>query len=109
MNLVDLEPTFLTVDVDTEIMTEVETIEEANGISFLCPKCFRDNNGPIGTHHVLCWAPQVPQTMSPKPGRWAMEGAGVNDLTLKAKSSSIALTGGCQAHFFVTDGVIKIL
>lgn len=109
MKLTDLEPEFLSVDIETKIMTVVDTLGEADGISFLCPKCFAENNGPIGTHRVLCWTPQVPQKISPNPGRWSMNGFGFNNLSLVAKSSSVALTGGCRAHFFVTKGEIKIL
>jgi len=108
MKLTDLEPRFLVV-IDSKTRKYVDTIEEASGIDFLCPKCFKDNGGRVGTHHVLCWEPQVPQSITPKPGRWVMEGTGFHDLTLTASSSSIALQGGCAAHFFVTNGVIKIL
>ncbi len=109
MKLTDLEPRFLTVNPATKIMTEVDTISVAEGISFLCPKCFKKNNGRIGTHQVICWEPGVPQTVWPTPGRWIMKGLGFSDLTLKAGSSSVALLGGCRAHFFVTKGEIKIL
>lgn len=35
-----------------------------------------------------------------------MHGSGYSDLTLRAGSSSVMLTAGCFAHFFVTDGNI---
>jgi hypothetical protein len=44
--------------------------------------------------------------MSPTPGRWDFQGTGLQDLTLVAGSSSVLLTGGCRAHFFVRDGEI---
>ena len=34
--------------------TSVETMAEANGVSFLCPKCFHVNGGAKGTHTILC-------------------------------------------------------
>jgi len=74
---------------------------------FACPKCFESNKGLVGTHRVLCWRPRVAQTESPRPGRWEFEGTGYDDLTLVAGSSSIALQGGCNAHFFVRDGKIS--
>ena len=91
---------------DSHHFREVETLAEADGITFLCPKCFAANNGSVGTHSVRCWAPSVPQDTSPTPGRWEMRGTGLADLTLVAGSSSVLLTGGCNAHFYVRDGAI---
>lgn len=109
MKLTELKPEFMTIDVNTKIMSVVENNENADGIIFLCPKCFEKNNGPVGTHMVLCWKPRVPQTIDPIPGRWDMLGKSFDDLTFKAGSSSIALKGGCNAHFFITNGNIKIV
>ncbi|MGH6995684.1 MAG: hypothetical protein ACREES_08300, partial [Stellaceae bacterium] len=57
---------------------------------------------------VICWSPKVPQDVRPNPGRWQLQGTGFNYLTLVAGSSSVALLGGCAAHFFVTKGEIKL-
>ncbi len=88
----------------------VDTLAEAQGVTFLCPKCFLANGGPKGTHSIVCWAPVVPQTVDPKPGRWELVGTGFADLTLRAGSSSVLLTdaAGCRAHFFVTNGEIRM-
>jgi len=48
----------------------------------------------------------VPQTWPPVPGRWEMLGTGLADLTLVASSSSVLLTEGCRAHFYVQGGQI---
>lgn len=80
---------------------------EADGVMFLCPKCFEVNGGSVGTHSVICWRPRVPQTWNPKPGRWEFEGSSLDDLTLVAGSSSVLLTGGCEAHFYVRRGHIE--
>lgn len=112
MILADLEPEFLKLPEDLtgpHTHRVVDTLSEADGIAFLCPQCFKNNGGNVGTHLVVCWKPQVPQTVGPKPGRWNMEGKNFNDLTLKAGSSSVALTGGCRAHFFVKHGNIQLL
>lgn len=106
MRLSELEAQFLKRD-DSRHFRFVATLAEADGVEFLCPKCFQANGGPIGTHAVICWAPSVPQDTSPTPGRWEMRGTCVDDLTLVAGSSSVLLKGGCAAHFFVRNGAIE--
>lgn len=110
MKLIELEPQFLKLaDPDGHVYRTDATFEDCDGIWFLCPKCFQANGGTRGTHGVICWKPHVPQTISPKPGRWAHTGTGFNDLSLVAGSSSVLLTGGCQWHGFVTNGDVSIL
>lgn len=92
--------------VDSRHFWRVDTIGEADGVQFLCPKCFEANGGPVGTHAIICWSPSVPQDTFPTPGRWALQGTGLDDLTLFAQSSSVKIEGGCEAHFFVQDGKI---
>ena len=107
MRLVELEPEFLKW-TDDHHFQRIDTIQGADGVMFLCPVCFQTNNGPVGTHAVICWAPQVPQTTYPVPGRWQLQGTGYQDLTLVAGSSSVFLNspGGCGAHFYVRNGEI---
>lgn len=106
MKLSELEPTFLKSTGDLT-HRQIDDIKEADGIMFLCPVCFAKNNGPVGTHSIICWQPHVPQDIHPKPGRWKLVGTGYHDLSLVAGSSSIALTGGCNAHFFIRNGNIE--
>jgi hypothetical protein len=92
---------------------KVDKIEDAQGVMFLCPLCWRTNNGPRGTHMVLCWDGErgVPADAFPFPGRWKMVGTGLHDLTLDAspgKTRSVLLTAGCRWHGFVTDGDTSI-
>jgi hypothetical protein len=127
VRLVDLEPAFLRreiracagygVEPDCITMWPPHTqhehwtpcrLDEADGISFLCPKCWLANGGGAGTHQVLCWRPHVPPDVDPKPGRWELVGTGFADLTLTAGSSSVALRGGCAAHFFIESGEIRM-
>lgn len=108
MRLVDLEPRFLKITVPGKENRYVDTIAEADGVIFLCPKCIVTNGGPVGTHPIICWAPHVPQTEQPTPGRWNLVGAGYDDLSLVAGSSSVLLQGGCNAHFFVERGEIRM-
>jgi len=106
MRLIELNPEFLKWIDDANFKT-VNSVKEADGIWFVCPLCYKNNkNSVIGTHYVVCWCPNVPQTTSPIPGRWKINGNDFNDLTLIAGSSSVLLTIGCKAHFFITNGEI---
>ena len=105
MKITELEPQFLKL-IDDKTQGYVHSINEADGIMFLCPACFKNNGGNVGTHTIICWQPHIPQNIHPNPGRWNFLGSGYEDLELKAGSSSIALTGGCNAHFFVRNGEI---
>ncbi len=88
----------------------VGSISEAQGVRFACPACFKKNGGLVGTHSVICWSRSrgAPDHASPKPGRWAMVGTSLDDLTLNADppgtARSVLLTGGCGWHGFVTNG-----
>lgn len=106
MNLRQLEAKF--VRRTNEGRQHVSTIAEADGVDFLCPKCYAEQGGPVGTHHIVCWSPSVPQDVGPGPGRWSMHGNSIDDLTLVAQSCSVKLIGGCEAHFFVKGGVIEM-
>ena len=114
MTLVELEAEFVRLEtpgIGGSYWRDAK-FNEADGVRFLCPVCFEKNRGRVGTHMVLCWRPQVPlvgtdgRAIAPGPGRWEFQGTGISDLTLVAGSSSILLLGGCNAHFFVRNGVI---
>lgn len=115
MKLTELEPRFLRYEPrenGSVYFVPVETIEEAQGVCFLCPLCFRKNSGPIGTHSVICWSRSrgVPDDASPAPGRWTLRGTGLADLTLDGDppgtARSVLLNGCCQWHGFITDGQV---
>jgi hypothetical protein len=106
MKISELEAQFLKCEEGGRTWRHVESIGEADGIIFLCPVCFTANKGNIGTHSIICWRPHIPQSVTPGPGRWQFVGTGYGDLTLQAGSSSILLTGGCNAHFFIRNGEI---
>lgn len=106
MRLTELEPRFLRI-VSENRFANVESLGEADGIAFLCPQCFRDNGGPKATHSIICWQPTVGKRMQPGPGRWHLYGTDFDDLSFVGdSSSSVLLTGGCNAHFFVSNGEI---
>lgn len=102
-------------DDDFELVTgpreyrhRVDTIAEADGISFLCPKCVDDQGRG---HSVICWFEgKVPDDATPGPGRWNPSGTGYSDLSFVpgAKSNSVQLNGGCNAHFLVANGMVEL-
>lgn len=116
MRLVDLDPHFLRYEPsDGRVFHRfVDSLAEAQGIEFLCPKCFVTNGGSAGTHHVICWSRSrgVPEDATPGPGRRKMEGTGLADLTLNGDAPggggarSVLLLGGCEWHGFVTNGAV---
>ena len=106
MKLADLDPKFLKFEVwgERRVFRKVETLAEATGVKFLCPACFKKNGGPVGTHTVICWTPEIPPEEGFGPGRWPMSGSGYHDLTL---TPSVQLMGGCNWHGFVTAGEVS--
>lgn len=81
---------------------------DADGVMFLCPKCFAENGGEVGTHSILIWFQGSRSTF---PVRWEARGSSIDDLTL---SPSIALNENmkdvpgeppiCRWHGHVTNG-----
>lgn len=115
MKLIELEAEFLQHQLRQDgrlVLPSVRNIGEAQGVSFLCPHCVKALGGHRGAHTVICWSRSrgVPETATPGPGRWALEGTSLADLSLIAEPSfgarSIDLTTSCGAHFFVTNGEV---
>lgn len=111
MRLTDLNPRLLRRELSPghEVWVRVETVAEADYLQFLCPKCFELNGGPTGTHRVMCGRPHLPADAPCGPGRWEIHGTSFEDFSLVAGSSSVALIGGCEAHFFVRNGQIEMV
>ena len=113
MKLTELNPQFMRYDPrpDGIYLPRVDTIEQAQGIRFLCPVCFKTNGGRVGTHSVMCWSRSrgVSEEATPK-GRWTLHGTGYHDLTLHGdpvgSARSVLLLGGCNWHGFVTEGEV---
>ena len=102
----DLEACFLTL-MDDKTMRRGNEMTGAQGVIFLCPKCFEMNKGSVGTHSVICWFKDrgIPDNMDPKPGRWNPSGTSLDDLTFVGPGAvSVLLTSGCGWHGFVKDG-----
>lgn len=107
MRLTDLNPEFIHVNEETKLtkLRKVETLQEANGVMFVCPACYvAKGNTVIGAHRVLCFDPSVPVEWGQGPGRWPMTGTGLHDLTL---TPSVLLMGGCGWHGFITQGEVS--
>jgi hypothetical protein len=133
MKLCDLEPAFLDYRLDiadeyhgrpqpdgtvqwrgfsTDTFHEQSGFTGADGVKFLCPKCFAANGGAINTHevHVYFGNSDVPAHIGKDSNgqtvRWSASGTGLEDLTL---SPSIHVVTGCGWHGFVQNGEVSII
>lgn len=120
MRLTDLDAEFIGERTETSYR-RLDSIEGAQGLSFQCPGCSvgketgeEDGRRFVrGAHYVLCWfrnprgADPVPADALPGPGRWWIEGTGLDDLTFDygqpVQAKSIQL--GCW-HGFITNGEV---
>jgi hypothetical protein len=106
INLETLEAQFVTYEGDGR-MGSAETVADAHGVMFLCPKCYAEHGGPVGTHRVICWfaGRGVPDSATPGPGRWEPGGVTLEDLSFVGPAAaSVALSGGCGWHGFIRNG-----
>lgn len=90
---------------------QVDRLHNAQGVQFLCPKCYVANGGEVGTHVIVCWSRTrgTPEDASPGPGRWALHGTDFSNLTLDGDSGasrSVLLQSGCKWHGFITNGEV---
>lgn len=90
MKITDLEPRLLTWESDA-VFDTADSIGEADGIMFMCPACFIKNQGPEGTHSIICWTASVPQTTKPSGARWSLVGNSLEDISLIAGDSAIRI------------------
>lgn len=112
-SLATLEARFVRA-AENEGLAHCESFLDAQGVLFLCPKCFTDNKGSVGTHSILVWFDErnVPTVLKPTP-RWKAIGTSINDLTLTPSinldvdGDGIRDPGECEClwHGFVTNGV----
>ena len=92
-----------------EVKRYVQTLTEAQGILFLCPKCFGPN-GKIGCHYceVTFDLPDVPDGIGTHNSagnsvRWKVTGTNYADLSTMP---SILVEGGCDWHGYITNGQV---
>lgn len=109
MRLTALHPKFIRREVRDGHLYQVpvETLADAQGIRFDCPKCKGTRD-----HAVVCWSRSrgIEDSDSPGPGRWRLDGTGYDDLSLNAEQPngvrSVQLKGGCAWHGFITNGLV---
>lgn len=105
MRLLELEASFLKLKPDGMYLGT--PFSDADGIIFLCPKCFQDAGSKAGVHSIICWfEDRVPDDAKPS-GRWKPVGTGLDDLTFvpgKNPLCSVMLLGGCRWHGFIKNG-----
>lgn len=95
----------------TTVWRQVDNLADADRVSFLCPKCFSNNGGRVGTHWIAIdlAGRRTPdkdcvRNSEGHPVRWEFTGTCLEDLAL---SPSIQVIGGCNWHGFVyRDGVV---
>lgn len=93
-----------------DILHHVDTLAEAHGISFICPKSFAANGGKAGAHRsALIWfsGSPVPLDMGLnkecQPVRWQVaSGDSLDNLTLTP--SILEQDTLCQWYGFLTNG-----
>lgn len=109
MRLTELDPHFLLYCEENGRASwrQTDDIIRAQGILFLCPKCFDEHGGPVGTHSVIIWFRDrgVPDMAEPGPARWSVvsESTDYGNLTL---TPSIRFPTGCKFHGKVQGGEV---
>lgn len=110
--LTDLEPEWLQ-HVSPGHHQQCESMADAHGIMFVCPKCYAANSGQRpGVHSIICWFEgKVPDALAPGPGRWTPSGTGFHDLTFvpgkRTRAVSVLLTTGCRWHGHIANGYAR--
>lgn len=123
MRLTELEPQFVRYENgpnpsgegESEFRHYVENIDEAQGVWFLCPVCFKHNGGAVGTHLIeASFADrgvkdnQGSHNREGQPSRWSVRGIGYGDLTLLPSILIDAAPPACSGwHGFVTNGEVS--
>lgn len=110
------EPEMWSPGPTRDLFDTVETLAEAHGICFLCPKSFAENGGAQGTHSVYVWFQGSPvpghigRNLKGETVRWAASGIGLDDLVLTPsileEDAGLAPEWRCSWHGFVgSNGV----
>lgn len=112
-----------------EYSVHVDSLEAAQGLRFLCPKCFADNiarvppgtgseaddiqAAGVGIHQVeVTFQGRGATDVQGSHGnggtatRWAVSGTGYDDLSTTPSILLLSLPGGCGWHGYITNGQI---
>ncbi len=110
LTLADLNGRFY-ASTEPRHFQQVRKRKNADRVMFLCPACFRANDGPVGTHSIAIdfvggRTPDADCVHNDKgqPVRWTASNDPIASLTL---SPSIQIIGGCNWHGWVQGGRIK--
>lgn len=96
------------VAIPGDYFRQVDSLAEAHGIRFLCPKSFAANSGPVGTHSVQVYfaGSPVPEHIGKnKEGqtvRWNVSGSDLDNLSLTPSIQEEDEI--CKWHGFVGSG-----
>lgn len=75
---------------------KVNTIAEADGLFFQCPRCHHSAINSRITERILCWFKHVPLTIAPKPARFVPTGHDLKDISFVSQNIT-----GCRWHKFI--------
>lgn len=108
MRLLELQPHFFVLKTDygedgeRRYFHHIDDFNKATGMRFLCPKCFIENGGEIGTHQLIVWFAN-----HGAPQGWNVVGTGYNDISFVPPGlTSIQAVGGCAVHIQITNGEV---
>ena len=96
----------LTLPGEREYLITVQTLPEAHGIMFLCPKCYQENSGEVSTHHIHMPFASRGVDLTKHTHQWNVTGNDYNDLST---TPSYMIVGGCGWHGYITNGEVSIL
>jgi hypothetical protein len=98
MRLADVDGHFLETNG-----AKTETMPAEGHLSMLCPKCFSEKGPAAGVHRIIC-------RYGSGPSHWHAAGTSLEDFTFVPPGNiSVAVVGGCAAHFLVVNGEIRFV
>lgn len=103
MKLIDLEPEYIRYIEDGK-MRIVNSLSEAQGIEFYCPKSGCDHKINITFKDRGVLDNQGSHNKEGKPTRWEVNGTDASNLTTLP---SIHIKDTCGWHGFITKGIIS--
>lgn len=97
------------------VLERAKDASEAQGISILCPACFRKNGGEVGTHRIQVGFEgrgllphQGSQNREGKPSRWQVSGIMLTDFESANETLTLSPSIDCGCwHGFIKNGDIS--